>query len=75
MIMMRWKKESILSTKGFNPCIKECCLILWSVGKIQKVKTRWLQTPMFLSKCVCVCVAVKHQDLLKNNKLKDYQVA
>ena len=53
--------------------IKQCCLIVWSVEKIQKVKIL-IRTKngriMLLSKCKCAIV--KNWNLWKNKKLVDY---
>ena len=55
--------------------MKECYVIAWSVGKIQKVKTKKVVKAKngrrtLLS--IVLCVIVKSWNLLKSTKLENY---
>ena len=56
----------------------ECYLIVWSARRKQKTKTQWLGRQKTEKQCLYQTVkfaTLKHQELLRSEKLVCYQVA
>ena len=76
---MIWRKKLKINIKqwkiNIKLYVKECYVIAWSVGKIQKVKTKKVvkaKNGRRILLSIVLCVIVKSWNLLKSTKLENY---